>query len=259
MLAIWLATYEAKTIDTRIVDGTPAVNFQFPWHVSLRIRVINSDRESFCGGALISDLFILTAASCLRQIERIQCDFGSTHFSQPLLTLHSTAILIHPNYNANFNTNDLAIIRLPQPVTFSTSIRAINLPTQSQANDNFEDREVYVAGFGVTLPNGNVMSEQLRFAHQRVIPNSVCLQHFGSQFIQPPTMCATGINNSLQTPCFGDRGGALVSHIAGTWTLVGITSLFHPAGCSGLAPAGYSRVTPHLQWISTNTAIPIAP
>lgn len=101
------------------------------------------------------------------------------------------------------------------------------------------------------------MSEQLRFAHQRVISNTQCLQHFSSQFIQASTMCATGINNSLQTPCFGDRGGALVSHIAGTWKLVGLTSLFHGGGCNGIAPAGYTRVTSHLQWVSVNTGIPI--
>lgn len=101
------------------------------------------------------------------------------------------------------------------------------------------------------------MSEQLRFAHQRVIANNDCLQHFASQFIQASDLCAVGINNSLQTPCFGDRGGSLASHISGTWTLVGVTSFFHPGGCYGSAPAGYSRVTPHLQWISLNTGIPI--
>lgn len=101
------------------------------------------------------------------------------------------------------------------------------------------------------------MSEQLRFAHQRVINNNDCTQHFGFQFIQASTICATGINNSLETPCFGDRGGALVSHILGTWRAVGISSFFNPAGCNGLVPAGYSRITTHLQWISTNTGIPI--
>ncbi|XP_037030901.1 collagenase-like [Bradysia coprophila] len=259
VVAILSATYEAKNIETRIVEGSPAVNFQFPWHVLLRITHSNSAHESFCGGALISASFVLTAASCLRQVMRVQCDFGSILFSQPLVTLHSTQVLSHPQYNANFNTNDVAIIRLPQPVAFSTNIRAINLPTQSQAIDTFENREVYIAGFGVTTPNGNVMSEQLRFAHQRVITNNQCLQHFNSQFVQASTMCASGIDNSLQTPCFGDRGGGLVSHIFGTWTLVGITSFFHPAGCTGMAPAGYERITSHLQWISFNTGIPIVP
>jgi len=259
LVAILVATSEAKSIESRIVSGSLAVQFQFPWHSSLRITVSHSTHPSFCGAAIISNQFLLTAASCLRNAVSIAVDMGSISFSQPLQTMQTTLFLIHPQFNANFNLNDLAIIRLLVPITFSTSIRAINLPTQRQATETFENNEVYVAGFGVTAPNGNVMSEQLRFAHQRVISNADCLQHFSSQFIQASTMCATGIDNSLQTPCFGDRGGSLVSHIAGTWTLLGITSLFHPGGCTGVAPAGYSRVTPHLQWISTNTGIPIAP
>lgn len=131
------------------------MNFQFPWHASLRITISNSAHQSFCGGALISNTFVLTAASCLRNAVSIQVDLGSISFSQPLVSLNTPQFLVHPQYNENFNTNDLALIRLPQPVSFSTNIRSINLPTQSQANDNFEEREVYIAGFGVTTPSKN--------------------------------------------------------------------------------------------------------
>jgi len=259
MVAVLIVVSEAKNIETRVVHGSPAVQFQFPWHVSLRITVTNSAHQSFCGGSLISDQFILTAASCLRNVQSIQCDLGSILFSDPLISIHSTQFLTHPQHNANFNTNDVAIIRLPQPVPFSTNIRSINLPTQSMAGDTFVDREVYVAGFGVTTPNGNIMSENLNFAHKQAISNADCLRDFAGQFIQASTICSIGINSTLQTPCFGDRGGALVSHIAGTWTQVGITSLFHPQGCTGNTAAGFTRVTSFLQWISLNTGIPIAP
>lgn len=148
-----VTSFQAKNIDSRIVDGSLAVNFQFPWHASLRITIANSAHQSFCGAALISNQFLLTAASCLRNAISIQIDMGSILFSQPLVTMHTPQFLIHPQYNENFNTNDVAIIRLPQTVSFSTNIRAINLPTQSQAGDNFEAREVYVSGFGVTTPS----------------------------------------------------------------------------------------------------------
>jgi len=259
MVAILIVVSEAKNIETRVVHGTPAVPFQFPWHVSLRMTVTNSAQQSFCGGSLISDQFVLTAASCLRNVQSIQCDLGSISFSNPLISVHSTQFLPHPQYNANFNTNDIALIRLPQPLQFSTNIRSINLPTQTMAGDSFVDREVYVAGFGVTIPNGNIMSEELNFAHQLAISNADCLRDFASQFIQASTICSIGINSTLQTPCFGDRGGALVSHIGGTWIQVGITSLFHPQGCTGNTAAGFTRITSFSQWISTNTGIPIVP
>jgi len=250
-------TTEAKNINTRVVNGSPAVQFQFPWHALLRITVSNSAHQSFCSGSLISDHFVLTAASCLRNVVSIQVDLGSILFSEPLISFHTNQFLLHPQHNANFNHNDIALIRLPQPVSFSTNIRSINLPALAQSGDTFENREVYVAGFGVTTPNGNVMSEELRFAHQRVISNAECLRDFSSQFIQASTLCAIGINGTLQTPCFGDRGGPLVSHVSGIWIQVGVTSLFHPAGCNGVAAAGFTRVTSYLQWISGNTGIPL--
>lgn len=129
------------------------MSFQFPWQVSLRITVSNSALQSFCGGALISEFFVLTAASCLRNVVSIQVDLGSILFSQPLISQHTTNFLIHQQYDPNFNINDVAIIALPLPVSFSTNIRSINLPTLTMVNDNFVDREVYVAGFGVTLPS----------------------------------------------------------------------------------------------------------
>ncbi|KAJ6637110.1 Aminopeptidase Ey, partial [Pseudolycoriella hygida] len=67
----------------------------------------------------------------------------------------------------------------------------------NQSTDTFENREVYVAGFGVTTPNGNVMSENLRFAHQRVISNAQCLQHFSSQLLIEPDFMNGTSNGSV--------------------------------------------------------------
>jgi len=258
LVTVLVAYCEAKP-QNRIIGGTPAINMQFPWHASLRITVSSSVQQSFCGGSVISDLFILTAASCLRNVISIQVDLGSVLFSSPLVTLHATAFLLHPNYNENFNTNDVAIIRLPHPIAFSANIRAISLPGLSLSASRFENEEVHIPGFGVTVTGGNIISEQLFFAHKRVISNNECLQHFSDQFIDDSTMCANGIDNSLQTSCFGDRGGGLVTLIAGDWTLLGITSLFHPNGCTGLTPAGYERLTTHVHWISSSTGIVVPP
>jgi secreted trypsin-like serine protease len=42
-----------------ITGGSPAARGQFPWQVALII-----DNSVFCGGSLISDRWVLTAAHC---------------------------------------------------------------------------------------------------------------------------------------------------------------------------------------------------
>jgi len=48
-----------KEQENRITNGSPAIRGQFPWQVAL---VING--ASFCGGSLISNRWVLTAAHC---------------------------------------------------------------------------------------------------------------------------------------------------------------------------------------------------
>jgi len=43
----------------RITNGLTATGAQFPWQVALTI-----DGAGFCGGSLISSLWVLTAAHC---------------------------------------------------------------------------------------------------------------------------------------------------------------------------------------------------
>ncbi|CAG2115108.1 unnamed protein product [Medioppia subpectinata] len=50
----------------RIVGGVDALDFEFPWHVSIQIYIPKKKKvEHFCGGAVISEYWIVTAAHCL--------------------------------------------------------------------------------------------------------------------------------------------------------------------------------------------------
>lgn len=77
--------------------------------------------------------------------------------------------------------------------------------------------------------------------------------------VQPSTICAVGINNSKQAPCFGDNGGALVINEINGWTQIGIASFHHALGCESGNPAGFVRVTSALDWISSVSSVPIRP
>lgn len=72
-------------------------------------------------------------------------------------------------------------------------------------------------------------------------------------------MCTLGYINSLQSGCYGDQGGALVTNVDGTWYQIGLISTIHGAGCTGNNPNLYTRITPYIQWINQMTGIPVNP
>lgn len=238
----------------RIVNGDKAVNYQFPWHVSLHVTK-TTGTKSYCGGSIIAEQFVLTAASCLKDATSIQVDIGSIQFNAPYETQHSTQFQIHPNYNEDTKANNIAIIRLPSSLIYRTNIRAILLPRISDKNETFESYESYVCGFGVSEPYSSYLTNDLHYAHKTVITNEKCMKSFETKYIDSSVMCATGYDGSTQSICYGDQGGALVSHINGSWVQIGLASIVHPNGCTGQHPAGYSRITPHLEWIKYLTGI----
>ncbi len=103
------------------------------------------------------------------------------------------------------------------------------------------------------------MSEKLRYAFTTVITNTVCQQFYPPLFVRPETLCTTGYINSLQSGCYGDEGGALVTNIDGTWYQIGLVSTIHGNGCTGTYPNLHTRITPYLQWINQMTGIAINP
>lgn len=245
---------------SRIVNGDKAANYQFPWHVSLQATITDLDDKRYCGGILIANNFVLTAASCVHNAATIQADYGSIHFSTPFETQHSTQYQIHPQYNADYKSNNLAIIRLPTSVVYRSNVRAILLPRISEQNETFESIDSYISGFGVSQPGSNYLSNDLNFAHQTVISNELCRQSYDSRYVQSTVMCAAGYNGSTASICYGDQGGALVSHIDGSWVAIGVASIVHSTdGCQGRVPALYTRIAPYLPWIQHLTGIVVRP
>jgi hypothetical protein len=109
----------------RIINGFQAKPHSFPWAVSLQYKGIHD-----CGGVIIDQWNILTAAHCLdysndlgNYVARVGAhDRYSSGQSIPIAQL-----IIHPNYDETRSANDIGIIRLAQPITFSNEIQPICL------------------------------------------------------------------------------------------------------------------------------------
>lgn len=75
---------------------------------------------------------------------------GSVLFLEPGTSQESTQFVVHNEFNAVFNTNNIGIIRLRTPVAnYSNTLRAILIPGPSHANDLHINVRSFISGYGV--------------------------------------------------------------------------------------------------------------
>lgn len=164
----------------------------------------------------------------------------------------------HPAFDIRTLNNDIAVISIPTPLTFSSSIQSIRLPTNGQIGSTFRDVSAVVSGWGSTS-HGSGPSQILRWAGMRVIANGECSDVYGAEVIVNHVLCATGSGGPTQGHCPGDSGGPLTIVEAGVRTQIGIVSFGASSGCDLAYPSGYMRTANFIHWINEQTGIAVRP
>lgn len=227
----------------KIIGGQSTNITNHPWQVSLQLL-----GNHFCGGTLITDKWILTAAHCVDDIIRqrfMTIRIGSTYTEKEGEVIRPATVIIHPGWNFHLteqHDNDLALIKLVYPVSISTA-RSIRLPP---ADLNISDGSpITVSGWGSTSENGTNVSS-LREVTVPYIPLDLCQALYSSTpyHVSNSMLCA-GLISGGKDACRGDSGGPAVNS---NGTLIGIVSW--GSGCARLFyPGVYVRVTEYLNWI----------
>ncbi|XP_049774182.1 brachyurin-like [Schistocerca cancellata] len=235
----------------RIIGGFPASLGQFPHQASVVM-----DYSYLCGGSLISTSVVLTAGHCASGFSTWEVSLGAISRSavEPSrVTIVTRSATVHSEYNPNNLYNDIAVVFLGTNVPLSNYIGLVNLPSRSQAGNSFEGQIATVSGWGLTTDNG-ASPDTLQYTTLNVMSNTQCSQYFGGPILDF-TLCAVG--SSGQSTCNGDSGGALVVGSQGSYTQIAVVSWISGNGCSSGDPAGFTRVTYFLDWISSTAGITI--
>ncbi|XP_065365947.1 brachyurin-like [Calliphora vicina] len=238
-------------INKRIISGTQAAQGQFPWQVILKV---DESDVLLCGGSIISDSWVLTAAHCTYGLQSVFLVFGTIDLFNYEINMTSTAFFMHPEYNDYNFSNDIALIQLPQALKFTSNVQAIAMVTSSQAATGFIGTQATITGFGRTGDASPNSSSVLLWAHLQVVDNSICLNTFGPDYVKDTNICGNAENDSNTSICNGDSGGALVwKNEANSFVQIGINSFMAVNKCSENFPSGFTRLSSYSGFIQNIT------
>jgi len=246
VIALALNNASAK-IQGRIISGKEARLGQFPWQV-----LIKKTEDVSCGGSIISENWVLTAAHCVKGYKKQDLIFGVVNINDPGVTMQvtETSYIVHPSYNDKTLKDDVALIKLPQPLKFSDTIKAITLNKDPKT---FIGQTGTISGWGYMSDDDLINSDNLLFAKVDVVTREECEEFF--EEIPQETICAKGSNNSYESICNGDSGGALVIDNNGNPLQIGINSFVTDEECAEKHPAGFVKVSSYVDFIKKNTNI----
>ncbi|GLV43520.1 uncharacterized protein CBL_04062 [Carabus blaptoides fortunei] len=242
--ASWLSTYRYANecgrsigVTHTVIGGSPVKEGEYPWLVALyKADRVNGQttRKYICGGNLVSNKHVITAAHCIGSEQRLYMEFGKYDLSDFLEIGYevriSDKILTHTEYRPNTGHADIAIITLQTAVTFTEKIRPICLWSFGSNTDAIEG---IITGWGREEQGGPTADKPLQLAVEMVSQKQCDTDEQLRSISSSKTFCAGGKSKG---PCHGDSGGGFYLARNNRWYLRGIisTSLGNNFVCDSL-------------------------
>ncbi|XP_034553505.1 trypsin-3-like isoform X2 [Notolabrus celidotus] len=227
--------------DDRIVGGYECQKNSAPYQVSL------FSGYNYCGGILLSEEWVLSAAHCKSKSD-LEIRLGEHDIWEPEGTeqhIMSSKFIQHPNYNPRSQDSDIMLIKLSQPATLNSYVSPARLPSRC-ASDGTICR---ISGWGNIRPSdeGSKFPHKLQCLEVPLLSDDTCFNSYPFQITE--NMVCAGYLEGGKDSCQGDSGGPMVCD----GELQGVVSW--GKGCAQRnKPGVYTKVCNYISWIKNTMA-----
>ncbi|KAL7646389.1 UNVERIFIED_CONTAM: hypothetical protein RMT77_003302 [Armadillidium vulgare] len=251
-------------VQGRIYGGMKAKEEEFPWQVGFIYK-----NKLFCGGSIINEKYVLTAAHCFKTYDHEESRFVHKPPNRVRIIVGSSKIIIgfvgkgkrilpdiripllvrfHPRYDPYNGFADICLVRIHHTFKeYSPKVLPICLPFYGYSYVNSIS---IVTGWGKLYDSAFSTQKELRKAEIMVLHPLICEIKYPWLFQRESMICAAYPGRDT---CAGDSGGPLITRLnKNQFMQIGITSLGSRCGDSSM-PGIYTKVDEFVPWIMKRT------
>ena len=260
-----LAPQALASKQPRIINGMEAKSAEFPWQVAVSSRNDDLFQGQYCGGTVVHERWIVTAAHCFDPDEtQTFVAAGIVDLSNPQgVQLRQVASwTLHPDYDEFTFDNDVALLELTSPIDMTACgdrCQTIDILTPQTAPTHMPlGTSALISGWGNRIQGFNE-EEEFDAPHRLEWASVSILDCLNSTDYDPADItgnmfCAGSASAPFRDACQGDSGGPLVvPRTDGTgFVLAGVVSWGTGCGVEDF-PGVYARIANYDGWIRSVT------